>query len=156
MSDPVSQSNGGYVVPEPLASELFATIKDSDPVSQQLGEFNTEILATLAHLNALIDNRGAWNDGIEGCREAVLLLRSLQGRLYEALESAKKMESAVASTDQAITQWETMYSNLSTAHDGLRTEHETLRTTHAEALQAFEIKRTVLRARAGEILQELT
>lgn len=99
----------------------------STEVSEQLADFDKEITSTLSHLNALIENRNAWADGIEGCREAAVLLKSMQNRLRVTFETANKVEGSLASATAEISQWEKMYSELTLVEKDLRAERDRLR-----------------------------
>lgn len=148
------------------------TPSNSGAVSDQVVELNAELLETLGHLNALIDNRSAWADAIEGCREAVTLLRSLQGRLHAVLEGTQKVESDLASSREETSQLNKMHGELSVVERNLRADNERLRKTHADILvtaqeqsEEHEKKRAVLakqvaslanvRALAEEMIREI-
>ena len=106
-----------------------------DALSTQIAALNAQVLETLSHLNALIDNRGAWNDGIEGCREAVVLVRGLQGQLHEISGQAVQVESDLDSARAEIKQWNKMHADLASVEKALRTENVRLREENAGLLR---------------------
>jgi chromosome segregation ATPase len=109
----------------------------SDSVSEQVIALNAELLETLGTLNALIDNRSAWADAIEGCREGVALLSGAQTQLRAITESARRVESDLTSARAELERWSKMHADLSAVERDLRAECERHRRTHAD-LSAVE------------------
>jgi septal ring factor EnvC (AmiA/AmiB activator) len=132
MNESAIKNQSRKPVPNAVTMHPASTSNPSDLVSDQLTELNAEVLDTLSHLNALIDNRGAWGDAIEGCREAVTLLRTIQGRLHEIVEGAQKVESDLASARDESARSNKMYAELSAVERNLRTECERYRKLHAD------------------------
>lgn len=120
---------------EPPAVESKAP---DDALSAHVTAINVQVLETLGHLNALIDNRAAWADGIEGCREAVTLLRALQGGSHEILEQANQLESDLSSARAEIVRWNKMHAELTTVERALRAENTRLRDENAGLSRAEE------------------
>lgn len=96
----------------------------SESLSDQVSELNKEVQGSLAKLNMLIENRGAWQDGIEGCRESVALLRDTQERLQTIGTTAQSLESALASARAELERWSKMHAELSAVERELRAECE--------------------------------
>lgn len=108
----------------------------SSPVSDRVVELNTEVQESLTRLNTLIDNRSAWADGIEGCRESVVLLGRTQTRIKEILDAARQVESALASARAELERWSKMHAELATVERDLRAECDRYRQASAELSDA--------------------
>lgn len=113
-----------------------ANVSAEETVSAQLGDLNKEVMSTLGRLNSLIDNRSAWADGIDGCREAVTLLRSMQGRLHSIVESTNKVEADLISAQADNARWNKMHADLTLVEGDLRAECARLRETNATVVSA--------------------
>lgn len=124
--------------------------------SEQLAEINGELLASLGRLNKLIDNRGAWGDAIEGCREAVTLLRSLQGRLHDTLEATHEVESALVSSRDEVARWSQMYADLQAVERQIRAERNQLQEANAGLTAAESELRTQLDKRKALLDKQST
>ncbi len=104
----------------------------SEPVSTQVSELQKQLQDSLARLNALVENRSAWVDGIEGCREGIVLLNQVKERLQAINEDACKQESDLASARAQIERWSKMHSELSAVERDLRAECDRLRDAYAD------------------------
>lgn len=123
----------------------------SESVSEQVGELLKEVQASLAKLNMLIENRGAWQDGIEGCRESVKLLTDAQERLQSIGANAQALESSMASARAELERWSKMHAELSTVERELRTECELRRVALEEKNAALGRARSLSRELAKEL-----
>lgn len=106
-------------------------------VSDHVVELNTEVEGLLGKFKALIDNRGAWADGIEGCREGVVLLGHARIRLQDLLDAALQVESELTSARAELERWSKMHTDLSAVERDLRAENDRYRKTHSD-LSAVE------------------
>jgi len=100
-------------------------------VSDQLIDLNAEVKELLAKFKTLIENRSAWADGVEGCREGVVLLGGAQNRLQVIVEATRKVESDLASARSELERWSKMHAELATVERDLRAECDRYREAHA-------------------------
>lgn len=123
----------------------------SDSVSGQVGELLKDVQTSLAKLNMLIENRGAWQDGIEGCRESVKLLTDTQERLQAINANAQTLESTLASARAELERWSKMHAELSAVERELRSECETRRVALEEQRAALGRARSLARELSKEL-----
>lgn len=123
----------------------------SAAVSDQLDELRTELQDSIAKLNALIDNRSAWADGIEGCREGVALLGRTQSRLQAITEITQQLESDLTCARAELERWSAMHAELSAVERDLRAEGDRCRA----ALEEQIARRSHLRVLAEKLVREI-
>lgn len=124
----------------------------SESVSEQLSELAKEVGDSLVKLNMLIENRGAWVDGIEGCREGAALLKHAHERLQSINETAHHLESTLISARAELERWSKMHTELSTVERELRAECDQRRVALEQKDAAFVRARQMAR----EFIKELT
>lgn len=127
-------------------------------VSDQMTELDGELQGLLGKFKALIENRSAWADGVEGCREGVVTVGNVRRRLQSILESARAVETDLASARAELERWSKMHADLSTVERDLRAELDRYRKMHSdlaavehELLAAREKQQATIAAQASSL-----
>lgn len=117
-------------------------------VSEQTIELSAEFASLLERLQALVDNRSAWQDGIEGCRAALAMLNGAAEKLKAVNEAALLLEADLETSRAECKTWGANHAELSAIERQLRSECERSRG-ELGALTETRAERDGLRA-AGE------
>lgn len=95
-------------------------------VTEQTQELSADFTSLLGRLQALIDNRSAWADGIEGCRAALEMLKGAAEKARAINEAAGKLEVDLDTAKSESKTWSKNYSELGVVERQLRADVEDL------------------------------
>lgn len=125
-------------------------------VSNQIDELIKEVRNSVVKLKAVIDNRSAWKDAADGCREGVAVLDYTHERLQAIGESAQRLEAVLLSARNELERWSKMHADLSVVERELRAQCEAQREMAEEQRAVFSRARMLLRDFSRDLTKELT
>lgn len=124
-------------------------------ISKRIAELQTSLAKDLKQLRALIENRAAWKDGIEGVREAVAVVEQAHAEMKTVCEGAGALEKELATARAESERWSKLHAELSIVERELRAEADRCREVAEQCNSNIAAARTIARDSHRELLRAL-